>query len=417
MRIIKSKNLLAQRLKVEDWSGILPQVAGIIKKVRTKGDTVLRQLTQRFDNVKLKGLEVTRAERNQAYRLVSRELIGSLDKISRRLKAFATKQLKQVREFRYRTKEGVVGQRVIPIDKVGVYIPGGRYPLPSSALMGIVPAVVAGVKEIIVCNPKPQAATIVAANMAGARRIFKVGGAQAIAAMAYGTRTVPRVDKIVGPGNRYVTAAKYLVSKDCGIDMLAGPSEIVIIADNSARPEWIAADMIAQAEHDIDAGVYCLTTSRKLADAVLKELESQIRQQPNKKTIVAALKKGFIVLAGSLDECVKLANLKAPEHLALHLVKPYQLIKKLKNYGSLFLGGASAVAFGDYVTGSNHILPTDGSARYSAGLSVFDFIKCVTYQSVTSSGLKTYTNVISPLARAEGLYGHLQSMVIRSHTE
>jgi histidinol dehydrogenase len=282
--------------------------------------------------------------------------------------------------------------------------------------MGVIPARIAGVKEIIVCNPKPYPATIVAADLAGAGRIFKVGGAQAIAAMAYGTATIPKVDKIVGPGNRYVTAAKYIISKDCGIDMLAGPSEIMVIADSCANPEWIAADLIAQAEHDLDARIYCLTLSKKLIPVIQKELQGQINEQPNKKVISKVLKNSYIILADNIGQCINLANIIAPEHLALHIKNPNRLINQLKNYGTLLVGGNSAVAFGDYVTGSNHILPTNGAARYNGGLGVLDFLKCVTYQAVSRSGASYYAKIASPLARREGLYGHLKSMAIRVYS-
>jgi histidinol dehydrogenase len=416
VKIIKTNNL-PEKLQLDNWHKVLPQAKSIIKTVRKGGDKSLRQLTKRFDNITLKNLEVSKTEIKSAYRAVPKEVINSLTEISGRLKAFALKQMKQLHHFEHRTKGCIIGQRIIPIDRVGVYVPGGQYPLPSSALMGVVPAVVAGVREIIVCNPRTQAVTIVAADIAGADRIFKLGGVQAIAAMAYGTETIPRVDKIVGPGNRYVTAAKYIISGDCGIDMLAGPSEIIVIADKSANPSWIAADLIAQAEHDIYADIYCLTPSNNLALAVQKELDNQIKYQPNKQIIQKTLKNGAIVLTDSIDQCIKIANQKAPEHLALHLKDPYRLIKRFTNYGTLFLGGLSAVAFGDYVTGSNHILPTAASARYSAGLSVLNFIKCSTYQSVTAPGLKHYINLALPVVRAEGLYGHMHSMIIRTDTK
>ncbi|MDI6788675.1 MAG: histidinol dehydrogenase [Planctomycetota bacterium] len=413
MRIIPLNKMAPIRSASVDWERVLPEVEPIIRGVREKGDFALRRFTKRFDNITLTNLEVSPAERRDAYKVVSRKVITSLEVIIERIRAFARRQLVQLRPFKEQTKEGTVGQRIIPLDRIGVYVPGGRYPLPSSALMGIIPARVAGVREIIVCSPKIHPATIVAAALAGANRIFKVGGAQAIAAMAYGTQTIPEVDKIVGPGNRYVTAAKYLVSKDCGIDMLAGPSEIIIIADDSANPSWIAADLIAQAEHDIDAGIYCLTFTKSVAITIRKEINKQMQKQVNREIVQGALRKGSIIVCNNIKQCIRFANQRAPEHLALHIRNPESILSQLKNYGTLFLGPLSAVAFGDYVTGSNHILPTGGSAKYTAGLSVLNFLKFATYQSVKKQGVRTYTKIAEPLVRAEGLYAHLYSMSLR----
>jgi histidinol dehydrogenase len=305
-----------------------------------------------------------------------------------------------------------LGHKIVPIESVGCYVPGGQYPLPSSALMSVIPAKVAGVKNILVFSPKIQPVTIVAANIAGADRIFKIGGVQAIAAMAFGTNQIPRVDKIVGPGNKYVAAAKKEVFGIVGIDMIAGPSEVLIIADDSANPSFIVADLLAQAEHDVDARANLIVTSKSLVDKVQKEISIQLEKLKTRDIAEKSIQKSSLILVESLDEAVELSNIIAPEHLELQIKNPNNIIPKLINYGSLFIGEYSAEVFGDYCSGPNHTLPTGGAARYTGGLSVKDFVKTLTYQRA----LKKSDNLIdisSTLAKAEGLDAHRNAADIR----
>ena len=296
---------------------------------------------------------------------------------------------------------------------MGVYIPGGRYPLPSTALMCIIPAKIVGVKNIIICSPKIKPETIVASHFAGADLIFRVGGVQAIAAMAYGTETIPRVDKIFGPGNTYVTQAKKEIYGDCGIDFLAGPSEILIIADKWANPVFIAADLLAQAEHDVNAKLIFITDTSKLIKKVKKKLKIQLNKIATKKIAEESLKKKKIIKVKNLEEAIKKANKLAPEHLMLQIKNPKRFFKKLKNYGSLFLGDYSAVVFGDYCSGTNHVLPADKASRYTGGLSVRDFIKIQTYQYITKVGAKKLGKTAIDFASIEGLDAHRKSARVR----
>ncbi|MFH1850566.1 MAG: histidinol dehydrogenase [archaeon] len=364
-------------------------VRKILSDVKTSGDSAVRKYSLEFDG-QYKG-ELGKAEIRAAYRKVPDEVISALRKAAGFIRAFAEKQISQIMDFEINVAGAILGQRAVPIERVGCYVPGGRFPLPSSALMGVIPAKVAGVKEVVVCSPKIQPVTIVAADIAGADRIFGIGGVQAIGAMAYGTETVPKADKIVGPGNRYVAEAKKEVFGTVGIDFIAGPSEILIIADEAARPEIIAADLAAQLEHDPDAAAELITTS--------KELAARIRELGFGATVVT-----------NLDEAVDLSNLRAPEHLELMLGNPGKIIPKLRNYGALFIGEKSAVAFGDYC-GPNHILPTGGAACYTGGLSVLDFVKIVSFQRVEDAG--EMVEVAGRLADAEGLKAHKKSAEIR----
>ena len=301
----------------------------------------------------------------------------------------------------------VVEQRVEPLARVGCYVPGGRFPLPSSLLMSVVPARVAGVREIIVACPRPEPAVMAAALEAGVTRLFRVGGAHAIAALAYGTNTVPRVDKIVGPGNRYVAAAKARVSADCAIDFYAGPTEIVIVA-GGGRPAWIAADLIAQAEHDPDARSILITWSAPLARRVAELVARGSRGRDIVKRSIAA--HGLIVITRSAEEAIALANRIAPEHL---VVDREALTRQPLTAGAVFVGPFTAQAAGDYATGSNHVLPTAGAARFRGGLSAADFVRVMSVQRLTKAGLKRLAPTILPLARAEGLRAHAESVEVR----
>ncbi|PIP24101.1 MAG: histidinol dehydrogenase [Candidatus Nealsonbacteria bacterium CG02_land_8_20_14_3_00_37_10] len=388
-------------------------VKKIIEDVKKNGDKAVRKYTEIFDKIKIKNFKVNKRDIAEAYKKVDKETIKAIKSAARNIREFAGAQFKNFKDFEY-TKNGItVGQKIIPIEKIGVYVPGGNYPLPSTALMCIIPAKVAGVKEVIVCSPKIKPVTIVSANLAGADKIFNVGGVQAIAAMAYGTKTIPKVDKVVGPGNIYVTQAKKEIFGDCGIDLLAGPTEILLIADRSSNPKFIAADLLAQAEHDINTKIIFVTDSKELIKNVNNEIKFQIKKLETKKIIKEAFKKKKVIFVKNLKGAVKIANEVAPEHLALQVKNPRRYLNQLKNYGSLFLGEYSAVAFGDYCSGTNHVLPTDKTSRYTGGLSVKDFLKIQTYQLIDKKGAKNLAKIATKFASLEGLDGHKKSAEIR----
>lgn len=407
-------------------------VKTILDNVRKEGDRAVQRYTRQFDNIVIDkktapGFEVSAKEITAAYKKIDPKTLDALKKAAARITLFAKAQWEQQKtgknlgifgnfdfgNFEIQDNGIILGQKIIPLTRVGCYVPGGRYPLPSSALMSIIPAKVAGVKEVIVCSPKIAPVTIVAANLAGADRIFAIGGAQAIGAMAYGTASVPQVDKIVGPGNTWVTMAKKEVYGIVGIDGVAGPSELLIIADEAGNPAWIAADLLAQAEHDPEARVDLITTSRALALRVTEQINRQLGMLKTKDIATIALRKGNIVIVASIEEAIILANKRAPEHLELQVKNSEQYVKKLENYGSLFIGENSAEVFGDYCSGTNHILPTNGTARYRGGLSVYDFVKILTYQKIDKKVPKELIAVAAQLAEVEGLDGHKKSALSR----
>jgi len=391
----------------------LEVVKEILQDVKTNGDKAVSKYTEKFDKQKLKNLELSKEQIKAAYEKVDEKTLSLLKKAAENIKFFAEKQLEQFKNFETERNSMILGQKVIPLEIVGCYVPGGRYPLPSSALMSIIPAKVVGVKEVIVCSPKITPVTIVAADTAGADRIFCIGGIQAIGAMAYGTDLVPQVDKIVGPGNKYVTAAKKEVYGMVGIDFIAGPSEVLIISDETGNPEFIAADLLAQAEHDPNARADLITTSKELAKNVNEQIKIQLAKLKTKEVAELALKNGRIIIADNLDIAVSIANRRAPEHLEIQVKNPEKIIEKLCNYGSLFIGDNTAEVFGDYCTGTNHVLPTNGAARYTGGLSVKDFVKIVTFQRFKGMIPKDMIQVASGLAKIEGLDAHRNAADIR----
>jgi len=385
----------------------------IIKEVRDKGDIAVSYYTKKFDKASLNSFIVTREEVKKAYEQVDKSTIKPIKLAKKSIEFFAKQQLKQFRNFEIKKNGVVLGQRVVPIERIGVYIPGGNYPLPSTALMCIVPARLAGTKEIIACSPRIRPETIVAADIAGADRIFRIGGAQAIAAMAYGTKQIPKVDKIVGPGNIYVTAAKKAVYGDCGIDFLAGPSEVMILADETADYRIIAIDLMAQLEHDINARAFLAANSAALVKKVRIEIERLMLELTTKGIIKQSLKNLRIKVVKNMDEAVSFANEIAPEHLELQIKNPEKYLSRLNSYGSLFLGKYSAEAFGDYCSGTNHVLPTNGGARFTSGLSVRDFVKLQTYQKIDRKGAVNLAPVALKLSKTEGLDAHNRSIKTR----
>jgi histidinol dehydrogenase len=388
-------------------------VGKIIGDVKINGDAAIRYYTKKFDKMDLKSFSITKKELRGAYNQVDTQTINAIKFAKKNIEFFARQQLKQLKDFEVERNGAVLGQKIVPIRCVGAYIPGGNYPLPSTALMCIIPAKLAGVKEIVACSPKIKPEIIVAADIAGADRIFKIGGAQAIAAMAYGTKQIPKVDKIIGPGNAYVTAAKKAVYGDCGIDFLAGPSEVMIIADEKADYKIIAVDLLAQLEHDVNSRAFLISNSKKLMENVKLEIKKQMLGLFTKNIVKKSIKNLKIIQIKKMDAAIKIANEIAPEHLELQVKNPEKLIKKLRNYGSLFIGKFSAEAFGDYCSGTNHVLPTNGGARFTSGLGVMDFVKLQTYQKVSANGVRKLAPASLKLSEIEGLEAHNKSIKAR----
>jgi histidinol dehydrogenase len=381
------------------------RVAQIVGDVRRGGDTALIRYARALD--RLDGpIEISIDEMRGMARTVPGAVRAAIRTAARNIRTVARRQVP--RGWRVRVAPGVsVEQRIVPLDRVGCYVPAGRYPLPSSLLMTAIPAHAAGVREVVAVCPRPQPVVMAAALEAGVSRLFRVGGAHAVAALAYGTTSVPRVDKIVGPGNRYVAAAKALVAADCGIDFYAGPTEIVIVASRGPA-SWIAADLIAQAEHDPDARAVLITPSRTLASRVAAQVEAQM--PPDGPAGSSLRAHGGIIVTGSIGEAIELANRAAPEHL---VVDDDKVAAKVRCAGSLFVGEWSAQVAGDYAIGSNHVLPTAGTARVRGGLSAADFVRQITVQRVTKSGLGRIGQSVIDLATAEGLLAHAKSVAIR----
>ena len=381
------------------------RVAKIVSDVRREGDPALRRYARSLD--RLTGpLEVSVGEMRAAAASIPKPVRDAIRAAAANIRAVATRQVP--RGWTARVAPGVtVEQRIVPLDRVGCYVPGGRYPLPSSLLMTAIPAVAAGVQDVVAVCPRPEPVVMAAAIEAGVSRLFRVGGAHAVAALAYGTRSIPRVDKIVGPGNRYVAAAKALVAADCGIDFYAGPTEIVIVAARGPA-EWIASDLIAQAEHDPDARAVLITPNRTLARRVAAEVDARM---PSEGPARASLRAhGGVIVTRSAAEAIELANGAAPEHL---VVDDDRLAAQVRCAGSVFVGEWSAQVAGDYAIGSNHVLPTAGAARVRGGLSAADFVRQITVQRLTPAGLRQIGRSVIDLAEAEGLASHAESVAIR----
>lgn len=384
-------------------------VRPILEAVRKRGDKALVEYARRLDGLERETVSIAREELSAAYRRLGRQFRKAVREASKNIAAFARMQLPEAKAAQ--PAPGLrVGQIVRPLDTVAAYIPAGRYPLPSTLMMTAIPALVAGVRTICAATPRPVDAILGTAWMLKLPAVFHMGGAHAIAAFAYGTSTVPRADRIVGPGNIYVAAAKKLLAGDVGIDFIAGPTEILIIAAGG-NPAWIAADMLAQAEHDSDASAILLTPSRKLAEAVTAEIGRQLGGLPTAAVARKALaKNSAILLVSSLDEAVELANRFAPEHLSIPQAR---LLRKVRHAGSVFIGSYSTEAAGDYASGPNHVLPTSGVARLRGGLSAADFVKVISYQQLSAKALARLAPAITTLARAEGLEAHARSVEVR----
>jgi histidinol dehydrogenase len=387
--------------------------ARILADVRRKGDRALFRWALRLDGMRLtrKSLWIPRAEIRSVSHSVPRELSRAIEHAARNIRRVAEEQLP--RSWTITVEPGVrVGQRVTPLGTIGCYIPGGRFSLFSTMLMTAIPAQVAGVKRIVVACPKPSPALLAAAEFLGVMEIARMGGAQAIGAFAYGTQSIPRVDKICGPGNRYVTAAKRIVSNDCAIDMPAGPTEVLILA-TGGEPRFIAADFLAQAEHDPSAVALLVTPSARLAEAVAAEVTKQLHDLPETNPAWKSLRQACAILvAPSLDVAIRFANRVAPEHVSIPSASE-SVVRKLSEAGSVFLGPWSAQPIGDYASGTNHVLPTSGWAATRGGLSVSDFVKCSSTQEISRRGLKRLAPVVAAMARAEGLEAHARAVEVR----
>ncbi|MEW5899602.1 MAG: histidinol dehydrogenase [Bacillota bacterium] len=409
------------RKEAEKNGRIAETVAGILEAVRRNGDRALVELTRRYDGVELKTIKVPKGEIEKAYAQTAGETVAGIRFAAERIRDFAARQLACLQPLEYASIPGVtLGHRLIPVSSCGVYVPGGRYPLPSSALMAIIPARVAGVKRVAACSPPAGAlggihpVVLVAMDIAGADEIYCMGGAQAVAAYAFGTESVPPVDLIVGPGNKFVTEAKRQLSGLVGIDLLAGPSEVLIIADESASPRLVAVELLAQCEHDPASAAVLVTTSRELAEQVLQTMEEELPTLETARLASRAwAENGKIILVSDLEEAVDVADRFAPEHLQLQTRRNEELAARVRNYGSLFIGDCATVAFGDYVSGPNHILPTMGSARFASGVWAGTFIKVAPFQKVTPAGAAALAGSCAHLAGVEGLAAHRRAAELR----
>ena len=420
IRILKESETKREAIFArEDPVGSVEEpVREIIAQVRAKGDEALKRYTKEFDGVDITSVEVGQGAIDEGFRMADPMLVDILYRASERLAAFHQHQVRN--SFLVNEEDGILmGQKIIPLERVGLYVPGGTAAYPSSVIMNCIPAKLAGVKEIVMVTPPGKDGKIppnilAAARICGVNRVFRVGGAQAIAALAYGTESVPRVDKIVGPGNQFVAEAKKQVFGKVGIDMVAGPSEILVIADGKCDPRIVAADLLSQAEHDKNASAVLVTDSEALAVAVQAAIEEQLPKLRREEIARASIDtNGKIIVADNLDTAVEIANEIAPEHLEVCVDQPFDYLDKIKNAGSIFLGRNCPEALGDYFAGPNHTLPTSGTARFSSPLSVDDFVKKTQYTYYTRPALEKAQPTVSIFAKQEGLTAHARSIDIR----
>lgn len=424
IKILKEGQVSAAEMfaRVEPTVNVTEIVTDIISNVRQKGDEALLDYAKKFDKAELTGLQVTETEIEEAFAAVEPRFLEVLEKAAANIRKFHQRQVRT--SFIINDEDGVLmGQKVIPLDRAGLYVPGGTAAYPSTVLMDSIPAKIAGVKEIVITTPpnkegKVNPVILAAAKIAGVDKIFKVGGAQAVAALAYGTESVPKVDKIVGPGNAFVAEAKRQVYGQVAIDMIAGPSEILIIADGKSNPRHVAADLLSQAEHDKLASAVLVTDSEELAYAVQAELEVQISQLERAEIARASIdNNGKIIIATDFNKVIAISNEIAPEHLELCVEQPFDYLDKIRHAGSVFLGRNCPEALGDYLAGPNHTLPTSGTARFSSPLSVDDFVKKMQYTYFTREALSRVAQDVAYFANAEGLTGHARSAVIRTEED
>ena len=419
--ILKLEELTPEQILIRDIQAeenVSAAVDAVIADVRQNGDAALLQYTEKFDGVKLSSLRVSDQEIAKAMMQVSAGLVDTIRAAAANIEAFHRAQVRQ--DLVLTDRPGMIlGQRYTPIEKVGICVPRSPVAFPSTILMNVIPAKIAGVKDIVLVTPPEKdgsvsPAALVAAAVAGVDQIFKIGGAQAVAALAYGTETVPAVDKIVGPGGIFVATAKRKVFGKVGIDMIAGPSEILVLADGTCDPKWVAADLLSQAEHDVMASAVLATDSQELAKAVQAELERQLSLLPREPIARKSIETNSkILLCKTLDEAISAANRIAPEHLEICVDDPFAILSKIKNAGSIFLGKNAPEALGDYFAGPNHTLPTSGTARFSSPLGVDDFIKKSQFIYYTRDALEKVAQPIAAFARKEGLEGHARSVTIR----
>ena len=393
-------------------------VAEILRNVRERGDEALREYTEKFDHTQLESLVVTEEEMREALDEVDPDFMRILRRAAENIRKFHSRQVRN--SFIINDEDGILtGQKVIPVDRAGLYVPGGTAVYPSTVLMDVIPAKIAGVKEVILTTPpgrdgKINPAVLAAASVAGADRIVKIGGAQAIAALAFGTKSVPKVDKIVGPGNAFVAEAKRQVYGLVSIDMIAGPSEILVVADGKSNPAWVAADLLSQAEHDKVASAVLVTDSAELAKKVSEEIEKQIPELIRSEIARVSIdQNGKIIVADDLRAAIEIANEIAPEHLELCVDNPFDYLDGIRHAGSVFLGRNCPEALGDYLAGPNHTLPTQGTARFSSPLSVDDFVKKTQYTYYTKEALGRVAADVAAFAEKEGLTGHARSALVR----
>ena len=399
-----------------DLSDAMTKARAIIEDVRTGGDAALRVFADKFDGLKGGPLIVPLSEIQEASARVPKKVMDALEVSKRRIEAFHSKQV--LEPFEYKDSAGLLGQRVVPIRRVGVYVPGGTADYVSSVLMSCIPAGIAGVSEIAICTPgkggKVSDGILAAADLCGVREVHPIGGAHAIAAMAYGTESVRKVQKVVGPGGAFVTAAKLLVRNDCEIDFLAGPSEILVLADADSDPELIAADMLAQLEHDPLARAVLVTPCKELVVETKRVLRDKVARAGRSEIVRKAAEDGAIfIIAASLAEAVRFSNEYAPEHLLIDVKDPMRILRQIDSAGSVFLGRYSSVAFGDYCSGTNHVLPTKGAASVKSALSVYDFLKVIPYQMISAEGATKLSRTVDVLARLEGLPAHAEAALAR----
>ena len=399
-----------------DEADIGTVVRDIIAAVRSRGDEALRELSQRFERAPREQLRVSDAEVDAACARLGDDIKGAIEAAIANIRTFHAAQVQPV--VRVETQPGVLCElRTQPISRVGLYVPGGSAPLPSTVMMLAIPASLAGCREVVLCTPSPASDEILfAARACGVRQVFAIGGAQAIAAMAYGTQTIPKVDKIFGPGNAYVTEAKGQVSRDwrgAAIDMPAGPSEVLVIADESANPAFVASDLLSQAEHGPDSQVVLVTTSASLADAIGSEIQAQLADLSRRDIAEQALKASLVILCDNLEEACAISNAYAPEHLIVQTRAPRDLLDKLENAGSIFLGAWTPESVGDYASGTNHTLPTYGYARTCSSLGLADYQRRYTVQELTADGIRGLGSIVQRIAQAEGLDAHKHAVTLR----